>query len=92
MKRKSTLKDRGLRNKMPGHRDAGGFAVSPSDCLEARQTGPTTFSHINEVSLTKAEILRSAEAIRQAGCRDVLIISTREYVRFILTVKLPKPR
>lgn len=42
--------------------------------------------------MTKAEIWRTAEAIKQAGCRDVLIVSTPEYVRFIATVKLPKPR
>jgi hypothetical protein len=55
-------------------------------------SGTTTFSHINAVSITKAEIWRTAEAIMQAGCRDVLIISTPEYVRFIVTIKLPKPR
>jgi hypothetical protein len=92
MKRKPTPKDPGLRIKMPGRGVAGGFAVSSPDCLEARQIGPTTFSHMNEVSLTKAEIWRTAEAIMQAGCRDVLIISTPEYVRFIVTIKLPKPR
>ena len=54
--------------------------------------GLTTFSHMNEVRITKAEIWRTAEAIKQAGCRDVLIISTPDYVRFIVTVKLPKPR
>jgi hypothetical protein len=47
---------------------------------------------MNEVRITKAEIWRTAEAIQQAGCRDVLIVSTPEYVRFIVTVKLPKPR
>jgi len=47
---------------------------------------------MNEVRITKAEIWRTAEAIKQAGCRDVLIISTPEYVRFIVTVKLPQPR
>ncbi len=35
---------------------------------------------------------RTAEAIKQAGCRDVLIVSTPEYVRFIVTMKLPQPR
>ena len=78
--------------KMPDHGDAGGFAVSSPDCLEARPIGPTTFSHMNEVSITKAEILRTAEAIRQAGCRDLLIIGTAEYVRFIVTIKFPKSR
>ena len=92
MKRKPTPKDPGLRMKMPDHGDAGGFAVSSPDCLEARPIGPTTFSHMNEVSITKAEILRAAEAIRQAGCRDLLIIGTAEYVRFIVTIKFPKSR
>ena len=46
---------------------------------------------MNEVRITKAEMWRTAEAIKQAGCRDVLIISTPKYVRFIVTVKLPKP-
>ena len=92
MKRKPTPKDPGLRIKMPGDGDAGGFAVSSPDCLEARQIGPTTFSHMNEVSITKAEILRAAEAIRRAGCRDVLIIYTPEFVRFIVTIKFPKSR
>ena len=92
MKRKPTPKDPGLRMKMPDHGDAGGFAVSSPDCLEARQIGPTTFSHINAVSITKAEIWRTAEAIKQAGCRDVLIIYTPEFVRFIVTIKFPQPR
>jgi len=92
MKKKPTPRNPGLRIKAPGHGDAGGFAVSSPDCLEARQIGPTTFSHINSVSITKAEILRTAEAIRQAGCRDLLIIGTAEYVRFIVTIKFPKSR
>ena len=92
MKRKPTPKDPGLRIKMPGHGDARGFAVSFSDCLEVRQIGPTTFSHMNEVNITKTDIWRTAEAIKRAGCRDVLIIGTAKYVRFIVTVKLPKPR
>ena len=92
MKRKPTPKDPGLRIKMPGHGDAGGFAVSSPDCLEARQIGPTTFSHINEMNITKADIWRTAEAIKRAGCRDVLIIYTPEFVRFIVTIKFPKSR
>ena len=92
MKKKPTPRNPGLRIKAPGHGDAGGFAVSSPDCLEARQIGPTTFSHINEVNITKAEILRAAEAIRQAGCRDVLIVYTPNFVRFIVTIKLPKSR
>ena len=92
MKKKPTPRNPGLRIKAPGHGDAGGFAVSSPDCLEARQIGPTTFSHINEVNITKAEILRAAEAIRQAGCRDALIVYTPNFVRFIVTIKLPKSR
>jgi hypothetical protein len=89
MKRKPTPKDPGLRIKMPGHGDAGGFAVSSPDFLEARQIGPTAFSHMSAVSVAEAEILRTAKAIKQAGCRDVLIIYTPEFVRFIVTIKFP---
>ena len=92
MKRKPTPKDPGLRIKVPGHGDAGGFAVSSPDCLEARQIGPTTSSHMNEVNITKTDIWRTAEAIKRAGCRDVFIIGTAEYVRFIVTIKFPKSR
>ena len=92
MKRKPTPKDPGLRIKMPRPGDAGEFAVSSPDCLEARQIGPTTFSHINEMNITKADIWRTAEAIKRAGCRDVLIIYTPEFLRFIVTIKFPKSR
>ena len=92
MKRKPTPKDPGLRMKMPGHGDAGGFAVSSPDCLEARQIGPTTFSPINEMNITKADIWRTAEAIKRAGCRDVLIIYAPELVRFIVTIKFSTSR
>ena len=71
---------------LPHSRSHLGIAPKPGG------SGTTTFSHMNEVRITKAEILRIAEAIRQAGCRDVLIISTQEYVRFILTIKFPKSR
>jgi len=89
MKRKPTPRDPGLRIKMPNRGDAGGLAVSSPDCLEARQIGPTTLSHINEVNITKTDIWRTAEAIKRAGCRDVLVIGTAEYVRFIVTIKFP---
>ena len=89
MKRKPTPKDPGLRMKMPGHGDAGGFAVSSPTCSKARRIGPAAFSHVSAVSVAEAEILRTAEAIKQAGCRDVLVIGTAEYVRFIVTIKLP---
>ena len=92
MKRKPTPKDPGLRMKMPGHGDAAGFAVSSPNCSTARQIGPTAFSHMNAVSVAVAEIRRTAKAIKQAGCRDVLIIYTPEFVRFIITTKFPKSR
>jgi hypothetical protein len=92
MKRKPPPKDPGLRVKMPGHGDAGGLAVSSADFPEARQIGPTTLSDMNAVRKTKREIWRTALAIKLAGCRDVLIISTPEYVRFIVTMKLPQSR
>ena len=89
MKRKPTPKDPGLRMKMPGHCDAGGFAVSSPNCSKARRVGPAAFSHMSAVSVAEAEILRTAKAIKQAGCRDVLIIYTPEFVRFIVTIKFP---
>jgi hypothetical protein len=78
--------------KMPGHGDAAGFAVSSPNCSTARQIGPTAFSHMNAVNVAVAEIRRTAKAIKQAGCRDVLIIYTPEFVRFIITTKFPKSR
>ena len=92
MKRNPTPENRGRRTRGDLKRCVGRFAVPSANCLKAGQIGPATFSHMNEVRITKAEIWRTAEAIKQAGCRDVLIISTPEYVRFIVTVKLPKPR
>ncbi len=56
------------------------------------RSGTTTFSHINEMNIMKADIWRTAKAIKQAGCRDVLIIYTPEFVRFIVTIKFPQPR
>jgi hypothetical protein len=55
-------------------------------------SGTTTFSHMSAVSVAEADIWRTAKAIKQAGCRDVLIIYTPEFVRFIVTTKLPKSR
>jgi hypothetical protein len=92
MKKKPIPRNPGLHIEAPGHGDAGGFAVSSPNCSKARQIGPTAFSHMNSVSMTEAEILRTAEAIRQAGCRDVLIVYTPEFVRFIVTIKFPKSR
>ena len=52
----------------------------------------TTLSDIDAVRKTKREIWRTALAIKQAGCHDVLIVRTAEYVRFIVTIKLPNTR
>ena len=92
MKKKPTPRNRSLRIKAPGHGDAGGFAASSPNCSTARQIGPTAFSYMNAVSVAVAEIRRTAKAIKQAGCRDVLIIYTPEFVRFIITTKFPKSR
>ena len=92
MKKKPTPRNPSLRINAPGHGDADVFAVSSSNCSKARQLGPTAFSHLNTVSVAEAEIRRTAKAIKQAGCRDVLIIYTPEFVRFIVTTKFPKSR
>src|SRR5438552_13310760 len=89
MKRNPTPENRGSRTKGGLKRCVGRFAVSSANCSKAGQIGPTTFSHMNEVRITKAEIWRTALALKQAGCRDVLIVGTAEYVRFIVTIKLP---
>ena len=65
---------------------------NPRNAPEPGDFGPTTFSYVNEMNITKADIWRTAEAIKRAGCRDVLIIYTPEFVRFIVTTKLPKSR
>src|SRR5438132_11287008 len=90
MKRNPTPENRGRRTKGGRKRCAGRFAVSSANCSKAGQIEPTTFSNMNEVRTTKAENCRTAEAIMQAGCRDVLIISTTEYVRYIVRMKLPQ--
>ena len=64
----------------------------PRNGLEPGDFGPTTFSHMNEVNITKTDIWRTAEAIKRAGCRDVLIVYTPDFVRFVVTIKLPKSR
>ena len=92
MKRKPTPENFRWRIKASGHGDASEFAVSSANCPKARQVGPMAFSHTNALSITKAEILRITEAIKQAGCRDVLIISTPKYVRFVVTMKFRQPR
>ena len=88
MKRSPTPENRGVRTEVAR---ADSRAHSRID-VKPEPFGLTTLSDMNAVRKTKREIWRTALAIMQAGCRDVLIISTPEYVRFILTVKLPKPR
>jgi len=88
MKRNPTPENRGVRTKvaLPHSRSYLRIAPKPGG------SGTTTFSHMNAVSVAEAEIRRTAKAIKQAGCRDVLIIYTSEFVRFIVTTKLPKSR
>jgi hypothetical protein len=88
MKRSPTPENRGVRTR-----------VAPADSrsdpridVKPESFGLTTFSDANAVRKTKREIWRTAIALKQAECRDVLIIGTAEYVRFIVTIKLPKPR
>jgi len=92
MKKKPTPRNPGLRIKALGHGDAGGFAALSPNCSKARRIGPAAFSHMNAVRVAVAEIRRTAKAIKQAGCRDVLIIYTPEFVRFIITTKFPTSR
>jgi len=71
----------------------GESALSRSHPRIASKPGRSDqFSHMNSVSVAKAEIRRTAKDINEAGCRDVLIIYTPEFVRFIVTTKLPKSR
>ena len=92
MKRKPTPKDPGLRMKMPGYGALADSAVSSPNCSKAQRIGSAAFSHVGAVRVAEAEILRTAKAIKQAGCRDVLIIYTPEFVRFVATIKFPKSR
>src|SRR5207253_10519233 len=55
-------------------------------------SGTTTLSHVNEMNIMMADIWRTAKAIKQAGCRDVLMIYTAEFVRFIVTIKFLQRR
>ena len=92
MKKKPTPEIRGVRPKAAGNGTVADSAVSSPSRSKARQIEPTTFSHMHGVSAVETEILRTAKAIAQAGCRDVLIIYTPEFVRFIVTTKFPKSR
>ena len=92
MKTNPTPESRGVRPKVAENGALADSAGSSANCSKARQNGPTTFSHMSAVSVAEADIWRTAKAIKQAGCRDVLIIYTPEFVRFIVTTKLPKYR
>jgi hypothetical protein len=88
MKRNPTPENRGVRTKVA----RADSRSHPRINVEPEPFGLTTFLDANTVRKTKREIWRTASALKQAGCRDVLIIGTAEYVRFIVTIKLPKPR
>jgi len=88
MKRNPTPENRGVRTKV----ERADSRSHPRINVEPEPFGLTTLSDMNAVRKTKREIWRTAEAIKQAGSRDVLIISTPKYVRFVVTIKLPKAR
>ena len=88
MKRNPTPENRGVRTKVA----RADSRSHPRIDVKPEPFGLTTLSDMNAVRKTKREIWRTALAIKQAGCRDVLIISTPEYVRFIVTMKLLQPR
>ena len=88
MKRNPTPENRGLRTKVA----RAGAQSHPRIDVKPDPFGLTTPSDMIAVRKTKREIWRTALALKLAGCRDVLIISTAEYVRFIVTAKFPKSR
>jgi hypothetical protein len=88
MKRNPTPENRGVRSKVA----RADSRSHPRIDFNPEPFGLTTLSDMNAVRKTKREIWRTAEAVKQARCRDVLIVGTAEYVRFIVTIKLPKPR
>ena len=88
MKRNPTPENRGVRTNVAR-------AVSrshPRIDVKPEPFGLTTLSDMNPIRKTKGEIWRTALALKEAGCRDVLIVGTGKYVRFIVTIKLSKPR
>jgi hypothetical protein len=87
MKKNPTPESRGVRTKVA----RADSRSHPRIDVKPEPFGLTTFSDMNAIRKTKREIWRTALALEQAGCCDVLIISTPEYVRFIVTVKLPQP-
>jgi hypothetical protein len=88
MKRNPTPENRGVRTKVAR---ADSRSHSRID-VKPEPFGLTTLLDMNAVRKTKRELWRTALAIKQARCRDVLVVDTAEYVRFIVTIKLPKPR
>ncbi len=87
MKRNPTPENRGVRTKVAW----ADSRSHPRIDAKPEPFGLTTLSDMNAVRKTKREIWRTALALQQSACRDVLIVSTPEYVRFIVTMKLPKP-
>ena len=88
MKRNPTPENRGVRTEVV----RADSRSHPRIDVKSGTFGLTTLSDMNAVRKTKREIWRTALALQQSGCRDVLIVGTAEYVRFIVTIKLPKPR
>jgi hypothetical protein len=88
MKRNPTSENRGIRTKVTRADSRSHLRID----VKPEPFELTTLSDINAVTKTKREIWRTALALRQSGCRDVLIVGTAEYVRFIVTIKLPEPR
>ena len=88
MKRNPTPENRGVRTEVA----RADSRSHPQIDVKPEPFGLTTLSDMNAVRKTKREILRTALALKRAACRDVLIVGTAEYVRFIVTIKLPKPR
>ena len=88
MRRNPTPENRGVRTKVA----RADSRSHPQIDAKPEPFGLTTLSGAKAVRKTKREIWRTALALQQARCRDVLIISTPEYVRFIVTMNLPQPR
>ncbi len=88
MKRNPSPENRGVRTEVA----RADSQAHPRIDVKPAPFGLTTLSDTNAVRKTQREIWRTALALKQAECRDVLIVGTAEYVRFIVTIKLPKPR
>ena len=86
MKRNPTPENRGVRTEVARADSRSHLRID----VKPEPFGLTTLSDMNAVRKTKREIWRTALAIKEAGCRDVLIVGTEDYVRFIVTIKFPK--